>query len=122
MIPFNYLLHYSHLFRIRERRKQTKNLVDSENYSQALNSLNEILEEQSNFYTDELIEQRKDFQYGEKIQIEQARNHLEQIVIGDNNPNYYAVDRETNTYQIKPHSEKVKQILNNTPKTSYLPS
>ena len=116
----NFLLHYQLLFRYKQIRKQIiKSIVETGNYSQALDSLNATLTEQSNYYTDSLINQRKDFQYGEKIQMEQARNHLEQIVIGHNNPNYQAVDHETGIVTIKPHSEKVKQILGNTPKTDY---
>jgi len=115
----NILLH-NYYYRYSQYRKNVKQDVDSANYAAAKTQLDNIITEHETKFPD--TETRKDFSFGERNILIRARNHIQQIVIEHGNPNYYDVDYdESNNYTvtIKPHSEKVKEILNSVPKTNY---
>lgn len=111
MIPFNYLLHYSYLFRYREIRKQTKILVDIDNYVEAKTKLDTAIQEHISFYPD--ADQRRDFNYGEKIMMNHALAHLN-AVIDKGDPTFINNDGSTGH-----HSDIVKEGLLHIPKSDY---
>lgn len=101
------ILYYQYFYRYREKRKQVKNLVDSLQYTDAKTRLENDIIEQSNFYPD--IDINKDFNFGEKLLMQHAINHLNPV-INKNDPTY--IDENGN---IKHQSDIVKNILVETP-------
>ena len=79
--------------------------------------LERIITEHDEIYPPEELEIKRDYNYGQKIILERARNHIQEAVIDLGNPNYYEVNG--GTFEIKPHSEKVKEILGYIPKSDY---
>jgi hypothetical protein len=102
------LLLYNYYYRYREKRKQVKNLVDSNNNVGAKTMLESAITEHNSFYNNG----KKDFNYGEKIMMEHAKRHLDDV-IDKNDPEF--LDGIT----IKHHSDIVKSALLQTPKTEY---
>ena len=102
---------HNYYYRYRTVRKDVvKPLVDSTNYNTAKTVLENAIDEQTDFYP----AFKKDFNYGEKIMMDHALNHLN-AVINKNDPPY--IDTATGT--IKHHSDKVKSALLQTPKKDY---
>jgi type II secretory pathway component HofQ len=112
----NILLH-NYYYRYKEQRKQTKDLVENSNYTQARDKLDQVLAEHQTKYPDS--DTKKDFNYGEKLIMRQARNHIQEALIDENNPDQYYVDPITNVVTLRKHSDQIKQILEYIPKINY---
>ena len=97
------ILYYNYFYRFREKRKQVKNLVDSLQYITARIRLQNDIAEQSNFYPN--IDNKKDFNYGEKLLMQHSLNHLN-AVINKNDPPF--IDENGN---LKHQSDIVKEAL-----------
>jgi ribosomal protein L22 len=111
------ILLHNYYYRYSQQRKNVKQEIENGNYVQAKNQLdNVITEHQSKFPN---AETRKDFNYGEKLILTQAKNHIQEALIDENNPDLYLVDPITNVVTLGKHSDQVKKILSHTPKQSY---
>lgn len=106
-------LYYQYYYRYRSTRKDVvKPLVDSSNFVTAKTRLENSIQEQNNFYPD--MDTKKDFNYGEKIMMQHALNHLNAAINKDDPP---YIDTATGT--IKHQSDIVKEALLQTPKNNY---
>lgn len=105
---------HEYYYRYRQYRKQIKDIVDAANYIDARNQLNAaIAEHEAKYPFEEFLEQKRDFNFGERSLMVHANNHLN-TVIDDNDPAYLDID---NT--IKHHSDIVRQELLAVPKPDY---
>lgn len=97
------------------QKENIKRKIEANQFQQALVELDNTITEHESSYS--YVYDNKKEKYGEYINLQQARNHLKEIVIDEGNPSYYHT-RDGNV-TIKPHSEKVKEILSYTPKRDY---
>ena len=105
------ILLHEYYYRFKEHRKQAKTLVDNQDYTLALSKLTAAIQEHETKYPDS--DTRRDFNFGEKIMMKHAKNHLE-AVIDHNDPSY--MDGDGN---IKHQSDIVKEALERVPKQDY---
>lgn len=108
----NYLL-YNYYYRYRQLRKNTKAVVDTEDYVQAQTELNNIIAEHETKYPDSGT--KLDFNYGEKIMMDHAKRHLG-AVIDQDDPGFF--DNGVLSHQ----SDIVKEALLQVPKQDYSPA
>jgi hypothetical protein len=105
------ILLYGYYYRFKEHRKQIKNLVDTgQDYTLALSKLTTAIQEHNTKYPNN---NKRDFNFGEKITMEHAKDHLE-AVIDKNDPSF--IDSNGN---IKHQSDLVKEGLLHQPKQDY---
>lgn len=103
---------HEYYYRYRQYRKQIKDIVDNQNYIDARNQLNAAIAEQQTKFPD--MDTRRDFNFGEKIMMVHAKNHLD-TVIEDNDPPF--LNYKTGT--IEHNSDTVKSALLRVPKSDY---
>ncbi len=110
------ILFYGYYYHYRELRKQCKVLVDSSNYIDAKTKLDSAITEHNTKYGI-TVEQKRDFNYGERIMMEHTQLHLN-TVIDKNDPSFLiqAIDGTTTTGH---HSDIVKDALVRIPKSDY---
>ena len=101
-------LYYQYYYRYREKRKQVKNLVDSNNNVGAKTMLESAITEHNSFYNNG----KKDFNYGEKLMMDHAQRHLD-TVINQNDPEFF------DNGIVKHQSDIVKDALLRVPKSDY---
>lgn len=103
---------YDKYHKYREKRNSIKNnFVDSAQYETAKSELENSLTELNNIYPN--IDNIKDFNYGEKIIMKHALNHLN-AVINKDDPSF--IDGNG---QLKHQSDIVKESLLRQPKSDY---
>lgn len=107
---------HNYYYRYSQHRKNVKQNIDTANYTEAKTQLDNIITEHESKFPD--AETKKDFNYGEKLILTQARNHIQEALINENNPDLYFVDDNFNRTLGK-HSDQVNQILSQTPKSDY---
>jgi hypothetical protein len=112
------LLLYGYYYRYRELRKQVKALVDVADYIEAKVDLDAALVEHLAKYGD-LPEQRRDFNYGERIAMQHAKNHLDTAVIDQGDPSFIIDLMDGSPTTTGHHSDIVKEALLHVPKTDY---
>jgi len=96
--------------RYRQQRQNCKALVDSSNYITARTQLQNMIAEHQQKYPDS--DTKKDFNYGEKLMIQHALNHLNSV-IDRNDPPF------GDNGVIKHQSDIVKESLLQIPKQQY---
>lgn len=110
------LIIHEYYYRYRERRQLIKNqLVDIGNYTEAKTQLENTIAEHNQKYPTEVTDTRKDFNYGEKIMMNHALNHLN-AVIDQNDPSFINSDDGSTTGH---QSDIVKEALLHVPKSDY---
>lgn len=93
------------------RKDVVKPLVDNSQYQTAKTQLEDAITEHNNFFPD--LNTQRNFNFGEKIIMEHAKNHLDSV-ISDIDPPFIDSDG-----QIKHQSDIVKEALVYTPKQDY---
>jgi hypothetical protein len=111
------LLLYGYYYRYRELRKQVKALVDIADYIEAKADLDAALVEHLAKYGD-LPEQRRDFNYGERIIMNHAKAHLD-TVLDQDDPSFIIDLMDGSPTTVGRHSDIVKDTLLVVPKADY---
>lgn len=109
------LVIFNYYYRYRQSRKLIKDLVDISDYTQAKSKLDSIMQEHNQKYSSEILESRKDFNYGERIMLQHSLNHLN-AVIDKNDPEFFE------NGILKHQSDIVKEGLVREPKQDYTDS
>jgi ribosomal protein L22 len=110
------ILLHNYYYRYSQQRKNVKQDVQNGNYVTAKNQLDNVIAEHESKFPNS--ETKKDFNYGEKLILVQARNHIQEALINENNPDLYFVDDNFNRTLGK-HSDQINQILEQIPKYNY---
>ena len=101
----------NYYYRYRQQRKNCKSLVDAQNYTQARTQLQNMIAEHIQKYPDSAT--KRDFNYGEKLIIQHALNHIN-ATIRKNDPPF--IDH---TGELKHQSDIVKSALVEVPDQTY---